>query len=239
MPVKRSVDTINQQSLALLDTPEIKFKYITEYKEETDTSGNTVQEPKTAFDLIMTTKQTKPKKQKKISAEALEKEENFIINNSLFEKDLTLKAGAQVMCIYNLDMENGICNGSTGIITHFTFNGTHHIPVVKFNNGIVKTINHHTWESENIQGFCIKQIPLILAWAVTIHKSQGATLDCAEIDIGSNVFASGQTYVALSRVKSLDGLYLKSFNPNKIKTDKKVIEFYNQFYEEVSDDEET
>ena len=52
-------------------------------------------------------------------------------------------------------------------------------------------------------------------------------MDCAEIDIGSNVFACGQTYVALSRVKSLDGLYLKSFDVSKIKLSKKVIAFYN------------
>jgi ATP-dependent DNA helicase PIF1 len=77
----------------------------------------------------------------------------------------------------------------------------------------------------------VKQLPLILAWAVTIHKSQGATLEIAEIDIGNNIFACGQTYVALSRVKNLEGLFLKSFNPYKIKINLKVKEFYNNIKE--------
>jgi ATP-dependent DNA helicase PIF1 len=69
-------------------------------------------------------------------------------------------------------------------------------------------------------------VPLILAWALTIHKSQGATLDTAEIDVGSGIFECGQTYVALSRVKSLNGLYLTSFDAGRIKINKKVKEYY-------------
>ena len=65
-----------------------------------------------------------------------------------------------------------------------------------------------------------------MAWALTIHKSQGSTLDVAEIDVGSGIFECGQTYVALSRVKSLEGLYLKSFDVSKIKINKKVKDFY-------------
>ena len=81
--------------------------------------------------------------------------------------------------------------------------------------------------SEKIPGVGVSQIPLILAWAITIHKSQGATLDAAEIDIGSNIFEGGQTYVALSRVKSLEGLYLTSYDVSKIKTKISVKNFYN------------
>jgi ATP-dependent DNA helicase PIF1 len=72
---------------------------------------------------------------------------------------------------------------------------------------------------------------LILAWALTIHKSQGSTLDAAEINVGSSIFECGQTYVALSRVKSLDGLYLTSFDYNKIIINKKVKEFYEKLKE--------
>jgi ATP-dependent exoDNAse (exonuclease V) alpha subunit len=69
-------------------------------------------------------------------------------------------------------------------------------------------------------------VPLSLAWALTIHKSQGSTLDVAEIDAGSGIFECGQTYVALSRVKSLEGLYLQSFDVKKVRINKKVQEFY-------------
>jgi len=72
-----------------------------------------------------------------------------------------------------------------------------------------------------------------LAWAITIHKSQGATLDTAEIDVGSDIFECGQTYVALSRVKSLNGLYLTSFDVSKIKINVKVKKYY-----ELLDNEE-
>jgi hypothetical protein len=78
----------------------------------------------------------------------------------------------------------------------------------------------------------VSQLPLILAWALTIHKAQGATLDVAEIDAGSGIFECGQTYVALSRVKSLEGLYLTSFDARKIRIHKKVQEFYQLLKEQ-------
>jgi hypothetical protein len=88
-------------------------------------------------------------------------------------------------------------------------------------------MTRNTWQSDKIPGIGVSQVPLILAWALTIHKSQGATLDAAEIDVGSGIFECGQTYVALSRVKSLDGLYLTSFDVTKIRINRKVKEFYD------------
>ena len=85
----------------------------------------------------------------------------------------------------------------------------------------------HSWDSEQYPGIAVHQIPLILAWAITIHKAQGATIELAEIDVGNSVFACGQTYVALSRVVSLEGLYLTSFNYKRIKVSSKVKKFYN------------
>lgn len=173
--------------------------------------------PSRIFDYKITYSQTTKTK-------TVKTEENNMIKNGPFESSLELKEGAQVMCIANLDVEKGICNGSTGIITRFdSFSGC---PVVQFNSGIVRTIKPHAWYSESNKGVTIHQIPLVAAWAITIHKSQGATLDLVEIDCGNSIFADGQMYVALSRVKSLDGLYLKSFSPHKITQNEEVDEFY-------------
>jgi len=78
----------------------------------------------------------------------------------------------------------------------------------------------------------VSQVPLILAWALTIHKAQGSTLDIAEVDAGSGIFECGQTYVALSRVKSLEGLYLTSFDAKRVRINKKVQEFYEVLEEQ-------
>jgi ATP-dependent DNA helicase PIF1 len=131
------------------------------------------------------------------------------------------------MCIVNIELTNGemLCNGSQGIVVRFSTMDKKQ-PVVKFTNGFEMTMNYHVWPSENIPGVGVSQLPLILAWALTIHKAQGATLDVAEIDAGSGIFECGQTYVALSRVKSLEGLYLTSFDARKIRIHKKVQEFY-------------
>jgi ATP-dependent DNA helicase PIF1 len=152
---------------------------------------------------------------------------DFLAGNLMCEKDIHLKVGCQVMCIINIKSEQGdilICNGSQGIIINFCeITG---YPKVKYNNGVEMIMVPHTWESDKIPGIGVCQVPLILSWALTIHKSQGATLDTAEIDVGSGIFECGQTYVALSRVKSLDGLYLTSFDAKRIRINKKVKEYY-------------
>ena len=159
-----------------------------------------------------------------ISAEQREMEHTFLMNNIMADKEIVLKKGAQVMCIANIDMESAepIVNGSQGIIIDFVGN----LPLVQFNNGARRTVGWHTWNSESFPSIGVKQLPLIYAWAITIHKAQGVSLDMAQIDAGSNIFECGQTYVALSRIKSLDGLYLTDFNPQKIKVNKKVQEYY-------------
>jgi ATP-dependent DNA helicase PIF1 len=138
---------------------------------------------------------------------------------------LVLKVGAQVMCIANIDMDGiyPVVNGSQGVVIEITEDGR---PVVQFLNGNKRKFEYHVWTSEINPAINIKQLPLIHAWAITIHKSQGVTLDLAEIDAGNNIFECGQTYVALSRVKSLDGLYLTAFNPQKIKVNDKVQKYY-------------
>ena len=148
------------------------------------------------------------------------------LRSSIIADDkLVLKVGTQVMCIANIDVDGAlpIVNGSQGVVVEIV-NG---FPKVKFLNGLIKVFGYHTWTTENMEGISIKQIPLIHSWAITIHKAQGVTLELAEIDAGSNIFECGQTYVALSRVKSLDGLYLSAFNPQKIKVNEKVQKFYS------------
>lgn len=161
-----------------------------------------------------------------LSVNETEYEINQLINNSPCIQKLHLKVGAAVMCTVNLDMDNSICNGSQGIIVDIVIQNGIKIPVVKFSNGVVKHMHPHTWQSEEYPTLSVAQIPLCLAWALTIHKIQGATLQFAEIDVGNSVFEYGQTYVALSRVQSLDGLYLSAFNYEKIQTNPSVIQFY-------------
>ena len=143
------------------------------------------------------------------------------------DKTLHLKIGARVMCVANLDMsgDQQIVNGSQGIVEKIIGG----IPLVHFNNGVKKLMEYHSWMSDDIEGLGIQQIPLILAWAITIHKAQGVTLESAIIDAGDNIFEYGQTYVALSRVKTLEGLHLHQFNYMKITTNPKVIDYYKQY----------
>jgi hypothetical protein len=93
------------------------------------------------------------------------------------------------------------------------------------------TIEHVWAQSDEYPCIGIGQIPLCLAWAMTIHKIQGATLTMAEMDLGLSVFEYGQTYVALSRIKNMAGLYLSAFQPKKIKANPLVREFYDQIPE--------
>jgi ATP-dependent DNA helicase PIF1 len=149
----------------------------------------------------------------------------YLQSNLRCDETVKLKIKSQVMCIANIQLENGdiICNGAQGIVVGISPQG---LPIVKYKNGYQMTMDYHVWSSSLIPGIGVSQIPLILAWALTIHKAQGATLDIAEIDAGSGIFECGQTYVALSRVKSLEGLYLQSFDSNRIRINRKVQDFY-------------
>jgi len=206
-------------------------------------SFDVIEEPTQTYPVQQTTKMryyaesgqplthtnTLTKQQKEWELESLKSNTNI--------DTLQLKKGAQVMCTANLDIERGIVNGSQGIIIDFTplqstkvFENIQHmnLPVVKFNNGIQMTLQPKIWQSSNEPTIAIGQIPLVLSWAMTIHKAQGATLDAAVMDLGNDIFEYGQAYVALSRVKTLDGLYLRSLNTNKIKVHPKVVDFYQQ-----------
>lgn len=201
-PTKKMVDSLNQQEMEKL-------------QEEDHTYSSNIIEDNDKIKSLST-----------YNPSALSYEINYLNNNSLCEKMLCLKKGAQVMCIANLDInsEKPIVNGSQGKIIDFDLNKN---PIVEFLNGAICPILPYVWRSEKYPSLGLKQVPLILAWAITIHKAQGITLEKAEIDAGSNIFECGQTYVALSRVKNLKGLFLKALDPQKIKVKKKVKEYYN------------
>lgn len=163
-----------------------------------------------------------------LSREDVDQQLELLMENCKVNKELKLKKGALVMCLANLDTDAGICNGSQGVITGFVQGKTVGLmyPVVRFLNGVTMQIMPKIYQHGDYPRIGIEQLPLRLAWAFTIHKSQGITLDIAEMDLGSNVFEYGQSYVGLSRVRSLEGLYLSGFNPRKIKTNPTVSEFY-------------
>lgn len=158
-----------------------------------------------------------------LSDAQLKFEMDQLIHNNNIPLTLELKVGACVMCTRNIDVVNKICNGSQGTIIGFN---AYKNPIVQFDSGIIMPIEPFHCQHSEYPCIVVTQYPLCLAWATTIHKIQGATLTNAEIDCGLNIFEYGQTYVALSRIKSLDGLYLSNFNPIKIKANPKVIEFY-------------
>jgi ATP-dependent DNA helicase PIF1 len=72
------------------------------------------------------------------------------------------------------------------------------------------------------------QLPIKLAFALSIHKSQGMTIDCVRTNIGNSIFSTGQIYTVLSRVRSLENLYIDDFNPSKIRINPKVKRFYKK-----------
>jgi ATP-dependent DNA helicase PIF1 len=137
-------------------------------------------------------------------------------------KTLVLCQGAQVMLTVNLDTDGGLVNGSRGIVVGFTKGN----PDVKFGETVL-TITPATFESRS-QSYIVRrmQIPLVLAWATTIHKCQGSTLTHVIADL-SKVFCNAQGYVTLSRMKSLQGLYLQSVDYTKFGCDRKVVAYYD------------
>ena len=161
----------------------------------------------------------------KISKKEKENEIRSLIYNSNWENSLFLKKGTIVMCTFTIDLKKGICNGSQGIITDFQDD----YPILRFFNGVTRKIDYQQIQSEKYPTLCISHLPLCHSWAMTIHKIQGSTLDCAEIDIGEQIFTYGQTYFALSRLKSFDGLFLKNFSKKNIVANPKVSNFYKLF----------
>jgi ATP-dependent DNA helicase PIF1 len=134
---------------------------------------------------------------------------------------LSLKKGCRIMLIRNIDTDLGLINGSLGSVLDLNSSSAY----VAFDNGI-KTWVGMSESSLELDGCVVKvnQLPLILSYSITIHKSLSLTLDHAIMDLKS-CFCNHMVYVAMSRVKSLDTLFLKSFDPSKVTVNQKILKY--------------
>ena len=161
--------------------------------------------------------------------------------------------GSQVMLSFNLDLDRGLVNGSRGVITGFVSAGAkardrgfldtfveenkcylkgQEYPVVRFmvlGKPVDCLVPLVRITKETKEHMCYAwHMPLKLAWATTIHKSQGLSLDCVKICLDHTVFADGQAYVACSRARTLAGLSLVKYDPKSIRANQKVVDFYKK-----------
>lgn len=151
--------------------------------------------------------------------------------NCIAPRELRLKVGAQVMLIKNHPDNPRLVNGSRGIVVRFEtdpFNPVSApLPIVRFRNGAEERINWETWSIEDQSARPLAQrtqIALKLAWSLTIHKSQGQTIDFLEVHI-ADAFDYGIAYVALTRFTSLGGLRVVNYNLAKIRNNPRVVHF--------------
>ena len=146
---------------------------------------------------------------------------------------LVLKIGCQVMLLKNISLSKGLVNGARGVVTKYAEGSW---PVVKFKNNQEYIAKPEKWTIKTPSGGVLQrsQIPLKLAWAFSIHKSQGLTLDCLEMSL-AKVFEAGQAYVALSRAQSLDSLRILDFDTKQVFADPVVLKFYRDFRRKIID----
>jgi ATP-dependent DNA helicase PIF1 len=148
------------------------------------------------------------------------------------KKSLCLKVGAQVILLKTISNTEGLVNGSRGVITRFTSETNR--PVVKFSDGIERPVNKETFQ-QSLGGRLVAQrlqYPLDLSWGISVHKSQGMTVDKAVVNL-QKVFEFGQSYVALSRVRSKAGLSLSApLLQSHVKAHPEVVSFYNDLFME-------
>lgn len=150
-----------------------------------------------------------------------------LMKGCLSPEVLILKVGATVMCTKN-NAQKGYVNGTLGTVVGFEPMTKY--PIIETRDGDRITIEPEVWilEENGKQKASITQIPLRLAWAITIHKSQGMSLDSAVMDL-SEVFEYGQGYVALSRVRTLDGLHLLGWNERTFQVHPKILSIDSSF----------
>jgi ATP-dependent DNA helicase PIF1 len=161
-----------------------------------------------------------------------------LVKNCLSPETLTLKVDAMVMCTKN-NFEAGYVNGTLARVVDFD-TGFDALPIIETTEGRRIKVESTTWDviEDGKVRASIEQLPLRLAWAITVHKSQGMSLDAAEIDL-SRAFVFGQGYVALSRVRSLLGLKVLGMHGNALQVDPKVVGKDKQFHADSEQVEDT
>jgi len=150
-----------------------------------------------------------------------------LVKSCLAPEVLKLKVGAKVMFVKN-NFEEGFVNGTLGKVVSFDYDG----PIVQTARGKTIHVKPTSWmiEEDGKPKATIAQYPLRLAWAITVHKSQGMSLDAIEVDL-SKSFERGMGYVALSRVRSLDGLTLLGLNEMAVQVRGEVLDFDEELRE--------
>jgi len=154
--------------------------------------------------------------------------------DTLIEEKLVLKKGSFIMVNYNIDFDRGIVNGSQGVVIDFHPQSGN--PIIELTNGTRLNVCKNVW---NLDGYEVSQYPLMLAWAITIHKSQACSIEKLSVDVGNHIFESGQSYVALSRCTNTKYLHISYVNPQRILVSTKVKRFYEnlkQFDSEEGDE---
>jgi ATP-dependent DNA helicase PIF1 len=146
---------------------------------------------------------------------------------------LTLKLNAQVILTSNLHSDARVSNGDAGVVCRFAQQAEGpDLPVVRFTNGdeiVVEKVRSEVYLRGQVVAWRV-QIPLILGWALTVHRVQGMTLPCAIVHLDDTIFERGQAYVAVSRVKSSEGLMLTALNLSAFKADATVVEAYSHWF---------
>lgn len=145
---------------------------------------------------------------------------------------ITLAVGAQI--IFKKNIDNEIANGTMGYVTSFEHDTDifgkeldNIIPVITLTNGSKRRIRPFPFEYKTDEYFFIKeQLPLKLGWSISIHASQGSTVDLLEVNINDDIFEFGQAYVAISRSRTLDGLYIRSLDFDKFIANPAVIDYF-------------
>jgi len=143
-----------------------------------------------------------------------------ISEEKIRENDITLTLNAQVMVIRNISLENKLFNGTRGVVVELNESSV----IIKDINDNLHTINYYV---DNLKEKRIKFMPLKLAYAISIHKSQGASIDYLELDLGDDIFISGQLYTALSRATNINNIKIVNLSKLSFIQNQKVIEFYS------------